>query len=102
MTLTFNAFKDPCPGLTKKQAQFCKGFGYEAIERRKAAGLWPSMPSRTLALGSPEAGSVLQGIWLRGHREAQGGMTVDLVKKVLSSPSLCRRSRVQERSGSEL
>ena len=37
MTLAFNAFEDPCPGLTKKQVQFCKGFDYEAIERRKAA-----------------------------------------------------------------
>ena len=36
MTLAFNAFKDPCSGLAKKQAQFCKGFDYGAIERRKA------------------------------------------------------------------
>ena len=25
-TLAFNAFKDPCPSLTKEQVELCKGF----------------------------------------------------------------------------
>ena len=54
-TLAFNAFKDPCPWLTMKQVQFCKGFD-EDIERRETTRLWPSMPSRTLALRSPRRG----------------------------------------------
>ena len=49
-TLAFNAFKDSCPSLTKKRVELFKGFDYRDIERRKAARLWPSMPSRTLAL----------------------------------------------------
>ena len=55
-TLAFNALKDPCPWLTKKQVEFCKGFDYGDIERRKTTRLWPSMPSRTLALRSPRSG----------------------------------------------
>ena len=37
MTLAFNAFKDSCPSLTEKRVELCKGFDYEAIERRKVA-----------------------------------------------------------------
>ena len=54
-TLAFNALKDPCPSRTKKQVQFCKGFDYGDIERRKTTRLWPSMSSRTLALRSPRS-----------------------------------------------
>ena len=51
--MAFNAFKDSCPSLTKKRVELFKGFDYRDIERRKATRRWPSMPSRTLALGSP-------------------------------------------------
>merc|ERR1719361_426178 len=81
-TLCYNNFKDPCPQLTKKQTELCKGFDYGDKMKKLPCGPlpWPA--------GCPEPGYVPQTNPLNGRWITISGGQKEFIKESIKSGML--------------
>ena len=76
-TLAFNAFKDPCPMLARKQGELCKGFDYGDMTLTLPCGPlpWPT--------GLPYQGMCQRRVPLHGRwSTASGGQAAFTMKAI--------------------
>jgi len=88
-TLCYNNFKDPCPSLTKKQVEMCKGFdfGDKTLKLPCGALPWPA--------GCPEPGYVpktnpLTGRWIT----ISGGQAAFIKQAIADGMPMCTTSEL--------
>merc|ERR1719499_1976854 len=81
-TLCYNNFKDPCPQLTKKQVELCKGFDYGDKTLKLPCGPlpWPA--------GCPEPGYVPKTNPLTGRWITVSGGQAAFIKEAIKSGML--------------